>query len=161
MPEELGARSEAETATLDGLGVVVGKADGAEGEGGEYGDPDEGIGGVCPENCGQDNGDHDEDAAHGGRAGFFLMRLGSVFADVLADLKFAELFNDVGADEEGDEERCQRGEGCPEREVAEDAEGMEEREQLFVEQPVEQEDSDAWKRAKFSLILQGDVCRRS
>ena len=69
------------------------------------------------------------------------MRLRAVFADVLADLEFAELLDDVGADKHRDQ---QRGQGCEDRakrEVSEDPEGVKEREQLFVQQPVEQEDS--------------------
>ena len=154
LPEELGAGGEAEAAALDDLDVVVGKADGAEGERGEDGDPDEGIGGVGPEHGGQQDGDDDEDAAHGGRARLLLVRLGPVFADVLADLELTQLLNDVGPDEQGDQQRGERGEGGAEREIAEDPEGVKEREQLFVEQPVEQEDSGQCER-RFSLILQG------
>ena len=108
LPEELGARGEAEVAPLDDLGVVVGKTDGAEGERGADGDPDEGVGGVGPEHGGQQDGDDDEHAAHGGRAGFFLVRLGPVFADVLADLEFAQLLDDVGPDEQRDQQRGER-----------------------------------------------------
>ena len=157
LPEELGARGEAEIAAADDLDVVVGKTDGAESERGTDGDPDEWIGGIGPEDSGQKNGDDDEHSAHGGGAGFFEVRLRAVFADVLADLEFAELLDDVGADEECDEEG---GKGCKngaKREVTEDAEGMEEREQLFVEQPVEQVDSNAGIGRGFRTILQGWV----
>ena len=155
LPEELGARGETEVAAVDDLDVVVGETDGAEGERGTDGDPDEGIGGVGPEHGGQQNGDDDEDAAHGGRAGFFLVRLRAVFADVLADLEFAQLLDDVGADEECDQQRGKRGKDGAKSEVAEDAEGVKEREQLFVEQPVEQEDSRCRNGRGFRMILQG------
>ena len=69
------------------------------------------------------------------------MRLRAVFADVLADLEFAQLLDDVGADEERDEQRGERRKGGAKSEIAEDPEGVKERKQLFVEQPVEQEDS--------------------
>jgi hypothetical protein len=59
-------------------------------------EPDEGVGGVGPEDRGQQDGDDDENAAHGGRAGLFQMRLGAVIADVLADLEFAQLLDDHG-----------------------------------------------------------------
>ncbi len=108
LPEELGARREAEVAALDDLDVVVGETDGAEGQGGEDGDPDEGVGGIGPEHGGQQNGDDDEDAAHGGRARLLQVRLRAVFADVLADLEFAQLLDDVRADEHGDEQRGER-----------------------------------------------------
>ena len=143
LPEELGARGEAEVAALDHLDVVVGESDGAEGERGTNGDPDEGIGRIGPEHRGQQDGDDDEDAAHGGRAGFFLVRLRAVFADVLADLEFAQLLDHVGADEHGDQQRRERGKDGAKREIAEDPEGVKEREQLFVKQPVKQEASRA------------------
>ena len=59
--------------------------------------PDEGIGQVAPQQRGQKDGDADEHAAHGGRAGLLLVVLGAVFADVLADLKLAQLLNHVRA----------------------------------------------------------------
>ena len=40
-----------------------------------------------------------------------------------------------------DQQRGERRKDCAESEIAEDPEGVKEREQLFVEQPVEQEDS--------------------
>ena len=143
LPEQLGARGEAEVAPLDDLDVVVGKTDGAEGQRGKDGDPDEGIGGIGPEHRGQQNGDDDEHAAHGGRAGFFLVRLRAVFADVLADLEFAQLLDDVGPDEQRDQQRGEGGEGGAKREIAEDPERVKEREELFVEQPVKQVASGA------------------
>ena len=146
LPEELGARREAEAAPLDHLDVVVGKTDGAEGERGEDGNPDKGIGGIGPEHSGQQNGDADEHAAHGGRAGLLEVRLGAVFADELADLELAQLLNDVGADEKRDHQRRERGEGGAKGEIAEDPEGVKERKELFVEQPVEQGASDAGMR---------------
>ncbi len=84
--------------------------------------------------------------AHGGRAGFFLVRLGAVFADVLADLEFAQLLDDVRADEQRDEQRGERREGGAEREIAKDAEGVKERKELFVEQPVKQVASEGGVR---------------
>ncbi len=68
LPEELGAGGKAEAAAVDDLDVVVSKADCAEGEGGEHGEPHKGIGGVGPEYRGQQDGDDDEYAAHGGGA---------------------------------------------------------------------------------------------
>ena len=108
LPEELGAGREAEIAPVHDLGVVVGETDGAEGQRGADGDPDEGVGGIGPEHRGQQDGDDDKDAAHGRRARFFLVRLRPVFADVLADLEFAQLLDDVGADEHRNQQRSKR-----------------------------------------------------
>ena len=146
LPQELGAGREAEAAALDDLDVVVGKTDGAEGERGKDSNPDEGIGRIGPEDCGEQDGDADEDAAHGGGAGFFEVRLRAVFANELADLELAQFLNDVGADEKRDHERRERGKGGAEGEVAEDPEGVKERKELFVEQPVKQGASDAGMR---------------
>ena len=71
------------------------------------------------------------------------MRLGAVFADILADLEFAEFLDDVGPDEHGDEQGGERCEDGAKGEITEDPEWVEEREQLFVEQPVEQVVSNA------------------
>ena len=75
----------------------------------------------------QEDGDDNEDSAHSGRAGFFLVRLGAFFADVLADLEFAKFLDDVGPDEHSDEQGRERGEDSAEGEIAEDPEWMEER----------------------------------
>ena len=143
LPEEFGSAREAEIAAVDDLGVVVGETDGSVSEGGADGNPDERITGIGPENGGQKDGDDDEDSTHSGCAGFLLVRLGAVLADVLADLKLAELLNDVGPDENSDEQGRERGEDRAESEIAEDPEWVEERKELFVEQPVKQEVSNA------------------
>ena len=102
-----------------------------------------GLAGSDHSTVGSRMADADEHAAHGGRAGFFQMRLRPVFADELADLELAQLLNDPGADEQRDEQRRERGKCSAESEVAEDPEGVKERKELFVEQPVEQGASQA------------------
>ena len=42
----------------------------------------------------------DQQSAHGRRAGFFLMGLRAFFADVLADLKFAQAADDERSDDQ-------------------------------------------------------------
>jgi len=138
LKEQLGAGGEPQAAALDHLDVVVDKADGCEGERGEDGDPDKRIGGDGPEHGGHENGNDDEDAAHGWSAGFLEVRLGAIFADELADLKFVQLLDHPGADKQSDEQRRERGKGGAKREEAEDAKGVKKRIQLFVEQPVKQ-----------------------
>ena len=103
--EQLGARREAEASLLDDLDVVVGKADGSEGKRGKDNDPDKGIGGVGPEHCRQQNRDGDQHAAHRRSAGLLQVRLRAVIADILADLKFAQLLYHPGANEQRDEQR--------------------------------------------------------
>ncbi len=50
------------------------------------------------------------------------MGLGAVFANVLADLKFAQAANHCRADDESDEERGQAGEDSAKRKIAKDSE---------------------------------------
>jgi hypothetical protein len=69
------------------------------------------------------------------------VRLGTVIADVLADLEFAQLLNHIRANEHGDQQRGKRRKYGAESKVAEYPERVEERKQLFVEQPVEQGNS--------------------
>ena len=92
-------RGQTEAPPLDDLDVIVGETDGAKGQGGTHDQPDEGIGEVAPQQRGQKDGDTDEYPAHGGGAGLFLVVLWTVFADVLADLKFAQLLNHEWTDE--------------------------------------------------------------
>lgn len=143
LPEQLGARGEAEVAALYYFDVVVYESDGAEGERRENSDPDERIGKIGPEQRGQNDCDEDEHAAHSGRAGFLLVRLRTFFADVLADLELAQLLDDEGTDDERNEKGRERREGSAEGQIAKDAERVEERKEILVEQPIEHMDSSA------------------
>ena len=78
-----------------------------------------------------------------------------------ADLEFAKFLDDTGPDEHGDEQRRERGKDGAEGEIAEDPEWVEEREQLFVEQPVKQGFSNAGSEAGYGLILLGATERAS
>jgi len=66
---------------------------------------------------GQQDGDTDEDTAHGGRARF-LKWTEAVLANVLANLELAQLLNHVRPDEQGNHQRRQRGEGRAKSQVA-------------------------------------------
>ena len=92
-------RGKAEIAPLDDLDVVIRKTDGAECQRGKHHQPDEGIRQIAPQQRRQKDGDTDEHAPHGGGTGFLLMVLGTILADVLADLEFTQLLNDEGPDE--------------------------------------------------------------
>jgi hypothetical protein len=69
------------------------------------------------------------------------MVLGTVFADVLADLKFAQLLDNEWTDEEGDEHCGETGKSGPERQIPEDAEGSEVGKKLLIKEPVKQTSS--------------------
>ena len=86
----LARAGQAQVAAVHHLQIVVGKADGAEGQRGEHRDPDEPVAQVGPQQRGNQHADDNQHAAHGGRAGLFLMGLGTFLADVLADLEFAQ-----------------------------------------------------------------------
>jgi len=57
-----------------------------------------------------------------GGAGFLLVIFGAVLANELADLKLAQLFNQVRADQQADQQRRQGSKGSADRQVAKDAE---------------------------------------
>ena len=150
-------RGQAEIPPLDDLDVVIGKADGAEGQGGTHHQPDEGIGQVAPQQRGQQDGDTDEHATHGRGAGLFLMVLGTVLADVLADLKLAQLLNHERPDEQGDEHGGETGKSSAKRQIPEDAEGSEVGKKFLIKEPVKQTSSAT--RQKFHVaILQAFTC---
>ena len=88
----------------------------------EHGDPDEAIAQVRPQQGWHHHGDNDQHASHGRRPGFLLMGLGAVFADVLADLEFAQPANYRRADDQPHKQRGEAGEGCAKRQIAEDTE---------------------------------------
>src|ERR1035441_7564981 len=90
---QLGACGKAEIAVMNNFKVVVGKTDRTEGQRGKHRDPDERIAQVCPEQCRHQDGDGDQQAAHGRRARLFLMGLRTFLAYVLPDLKIAQAPN--------------------------------------------------------------------
>src|ERR1017187_1705188 len=122
---ELGARGEAEIAAMDDLQVIVGETDGREGERGEHGDPDKRIAQIGPEQGRHQNCDRDQQATHGGSAGFFLVCLRSLFADVLANLKIAQSLNYDGTYDQSGKKGGEAGERSAERQITKDAEGRE------------------------------------
>jgi hypothetical protein len=65
------------------------------------------------------------------------VRLGAFFANELADLKFAHLGDEPGAQEDTEEERRDAGEGSPERDVTEDTEAAHSRIKAIVEEVIE------------------------
>ena len=138
LQSELGARGQTKISTARNLCVVVGKSDGRKGTRREHRDPDETVAEVGPQQRGNDDGNHDEQAAHGGRAGFFLVSFGSFFADVLPDLKIAEATDNERTHDQRGEEGGKAGERGAEGYVAENAERRNIMLQLDEQQPVEQ-----------------------
>src|ERR1017187_5900013 len=92
---------------------------------------------IGPEQRGHHDADDDEDATHGRRARFFLVGLWAILADVLADLKFAQLADQPGSQKDTEEERRQAGKQSARGDVAEYAEGTNRGIELFVQKPVE------------------------
>ena len=77
---------------------------------------------------------------------FFWCDCGSVFADVLADLEFAQFFDHIRADEKSDQKRRAGRKGGAKREIAKNTKRMEERVELLIQQPVKQVASRAGMR---------------
>ena len=72
---------------------------------------------------------------------FFWCALRTVLADVLADLKFAQLLNHKRPDEQGDQHRGKTGKGGAKRQIPEDAEGSEVGKKFLIKEPVKQTSS--------------------
>src|SRR6185437_10656034 len=96
----------------------------------------------------------DQHTTHGWRSRFLEVRLRPILAHKLADLELTQLLDHPRPDEQRNQKRRQRRKCRAESEIAEDAEWVEEREQLFVEQPVKQGASKSDMRRDLSLILQ-------
>src|SRR5438067_2978206 len=105
------------------LGVVVGKSDCGERARGEYGNPDEPVAQVGPEERRHNNRDNNQQSTHGRGPGFFLMSLRAFLPDVLPDLEITQTANHQGTDNESGEKSREAGEGGAEGDVAKDAEG--------------------------------------
>jgi hypothetical protein len=71
------------------------------------------------------------------------MRLRPVFADILPDLKLAQLLDDPRTYKQRNHQSCAGGERRPKRQIPEDPERMKKRKQLLVKQPVKQVASNA------------------
>src|SRR6266849_2752563 len=139
---QLGAGSKAEVAAMNNFKVVVGKTDRGEGHRGKHGDPDERIAQVRPEQCRHQNGDGDQQAAPGRSARFFLMRLRSLFADVLPDLEIAQAGNHDRPNDQASKKSGEASERGAESQVTKKTEWRKIMVELQVEQPVEQSASD-------------------
>ena len=126
---------------MDDLDVIIDKADGAEDQCGTHHQPDEEIGKIAPQQRGQQDGDTDEYATHGWGAGLLLVVLRTIFADVLADLKLAQLLNHERPDEQGNEHSGKAGESGAKRQIPEDAEGSEVGKKFLIKEPVKQTSS--------------------
>ena len=135
---QLRPSGQAQVSPVRHFGVVVGKSDGREGACGKDRNPHEAIAQIGPEQGRDHNRNRDQQAAHGRRPGFFLMRLRTFFANELSDLKFAQASDDQRAHDERGKQRSQAGECGAERQVAKDAERREVVLQLEIQQPVEQ-----------------------
>jgi hypothetical protein len=125
LPEELRARRQPLRVAMHHLAPVVHPADRAEAEGHEQHDPDVAVGQVAPQQRGDADGDQDQRAAHGRRAGLGQVRLRAVVAHRLADLLLRQPADHRRAEEEGDHQRRHRRQHGAQRDVVEDVEGAE------------------------------------
>src|SRR5207248_9862592 len=123
---DFAAPGKAEIAAIYDFEIVVSKSDAGEGQRGQDGEPDEAIRQIGPQQGWNDNRDHDQHAAHGGRAGFFGVGFGTLGANVLADLKFAKLADNSGTDDQSHEQGGEAGKGGAKSKITEEAERSEE-----------------------------------
>src|SRR5712692_2488258 len=89
--QKLPLAAEAKILLLRDLGVVVHESDGRERQKGEQGQQHKTVSKVSPQQCRHHRRQHDQHAAHRRCAGLFLVVLRAFFANVLADLQFAQL----------------------------------------------------------------------
>src|SRR6185369_11598559 len=80
----------------------------------------------------------DQQASHGRSAGFLLMRLGSLFAYELADLKLPQTVDDDRADNKCGKKSSETGERRTKSQIPENAEWRKVVKQFQVQQPIEQ-----------------------
>src|SRR6185437_7655289 len=116
------ARSQAEIPLVHSFGVVIGESDGSKGQGGKHSNPDEWIGEIGPQQGWNNYGNHDQNASHGGSAGFLLVILWAFFSNVLADLKFTQTIDHERPDDQSGKKGSQAGESGAKRKIAENTE---------------------------------------
>src|SRR6202521_5340459 len=147
---QLGAGGKAEIAVMNDLKVVIGKTDRAEGHRGKHSDPNKRIAQIGPKQRRHQDGDRDQQTAHGWSTRFFLMGLRTLFADVLPDLEIAQAPNHDRPNDQAGEKSGEAGKGCAESQVTKNTEWRKVMIELQVEQPVEQSASDTSSR--FSVL---------
>src|SRR6266567_8594383 len=81
------------------------------------------------------------------------MRLGTFFADVLADLEFAQPVNHQGANDQSGKHCGQTGKRSAESEIPENAERRKIMKQFRIQQPVEQSASGSFLVGPRSSVL--------
>src|SRR5581483_10948370 len=147
----------AQISALYDFDVIVSETNGSKGQRRPHHQPHKRIRKISPQRRRQQNSNADEHPTHRGRACFFLVVLWPFFADVLANLELAQLFDDIWSDNERDQQRRERSKCGAERQIPEDAEWSEVREKLLIQEPVEQIHPPANFRY-FRFILQVEFC---
>src|SRR5438552_11836495 len=127
---ELSPRGQSQIAAVNHLCVVVGEPNRGKCAGGQYRNPDESVRQVGPQQRGDDDGNCNQQAAHGGCPRLFLMSLRAFLADVLADLELAQTIDDQRSDNQSREKGSKAGKGSAKSQITEDAERREVVEQL-------------------------------
>src|SRR5579862_209528 len=159
LKRKFGNGAQAEIAVQRDFFVVVDKADGTESDSGAESEHGVGISKVGPKQSGNGDGYDDENAAHGGRAGFGLVRLGTFFANELLDLKSAKLFEDPGLHGERENQRGDAGDGGADGNVAEHVEGANVWVESVIEEVVEHFSSLVRRGDGLLFFLHGDDFR--
>src|ERR1700678_2786935 len=123
---------------MDNLKIVIGEADRAKRQGRKHSDPDKRITEVRPQQSRNQNGDRNQQTAHGRSTRFFLMRLRTLFANILPNLKVAQSLNHDRPDNQPREKRRQTGKRRAKSQITKNTERRKIMEELQVEQPIEQ-----------------------
>ena len=104
LQEQLAASGQPEIAMMNYLEIIIGETNRRKAQRRNDGDPNILVRQIRPQQRRNDDGYGDEHPAHGGRTRLLLMRSRSLFTDILANLKFSELPDYAGSNDQSDEE---------------------------------------------------------
>ena len=133
---ELLARRESQIALALDFGVIVPKSDGSKRDQPGQRDPYSGHVQLGPQQRRDHDRGADQQAAHGRSAGFLVVRLRSVFPNVLADLEFAQTCDEPRTEQHEDRHSGQTRHGRTKSRVLKNSKRRKEVIQVFVSEPV-------------------------
>src|SRR5579864_1344410 len=135
---KLGFSSQSQVALLRDLRIVIAESDSGKGADRKDCDPDKAIAQIRPKKSWHNDCDDDQQAAHRGRARFFLMGLRALLTDVLPYLEIAQASDDEGTDNERGEKGSQAGECGAERQITKNTKRRKVMLQFQKQEPIEQ-----------------------
>src|SRR5438876_3177668 len=133
LQEYFGATGHAQVLTAPNLLVVVPETDRGKGQRHTQNQPDEQVGQVRPQQCGNNDTKVDQHAAHGRRPRLALVGLRTLLADELAYLEFLQLLDDPRTEHQREDQRGKAGVSRAESDVPKEVEKVDVAVKLEVE----------------------------